>query len=378
MTSPSEERLSSLLVDLLAQPCVTGDEGAIAGWLADRYGGAGEEVTRVGNSLVVGPSARDRPTVLLVGHIDVVPPTDADIEPRVEGDRIVGRGASDMKSGLAVAMDCFEDPALRSGAYALRLVAYAGEEGPHETNELGAVLSQVPDLDAAALAIVLEPTDLEVQLGCLGTLNAHVRIHGKAAHSARPWHGDNALTKAGALLSALHAGAPADVEIDGLTYREVVTATQAWTDNARNVVPDLLTLNLNYRFSPLRTLGVAEQALVGLVGDHGVVDVVDRAPAAPPRRDDPLVDAFVRAVDAPVAPKQAWTDVARFAEHGVPALNYGPGLAAQAHQDGEYVPAGNLPLAREGLARFLHGGRSSRHHHETHGEDEAHGTATTG
>ena len=347
MTQP----LTDLLLELLAMPCVTGDEGPIAEWLAKRY--AGEEVTRVGHSLVVGPHDPTRPTVLLVGHTDVVPPTPVDRKPRVEGEYVVGRGASDMKAGLAVAMDCFEDAALRQGPYALRLVAYAGEEGPHSGNELGDVLASVEGLDQADLAVVLEPTDLAVQLGCLGVLNAHVAVRGRAAHAARPWHGQSAITNAIPLLEELGALQPRDVELDGLVFREVLTVTQAWTENTRNVVPPTLNLNLNYRFTPDLSVEQAEKALVSAVAGRGEVAIVDRAPAASPQRDSPLVEGFVEAAGHEVEAKQAWTDVARFAECGVPALNYGPGLTAQAHQAGEHVPTANLAKARSVLAHFL-------------------------
>jgi succinyl-diaminopimelate desuccinylase len=353
LESSDDERLSERLLELLAIPSVTGDEGAIAEHLEAWYEGAGVTVRRVGRSLVIGDIDRSRPLVLLVGHLDTVPPTDRDVDPRVEGDDVVGRGASDMKGGLAVALDCFDDQALREGTRNLLVVAYAGEEGPHETNELGAVLAEIPELARADLAIVLEPTDLTVQLGCLGTLHADVTFHGSAAHSARPWLGENALTKAGEFLAELHGRAPLDDEVDGLTYREVFTATTAHTANARNVVPDTFTVNLNYRFSPAKTLRQAEEDVLALVDGRADVVITDRAPAAAPRRDAPEVAAFVASVGAPLEPKQAWTDVARLDAAGVPALNYGPGVAAQAHQAGEYVPAANLVAARQALARFL-------------------------
>lgn len=354
--SPSETL--DLLVDLLAQPCVTGEEGPIADWLAARY--AAEAVQRVGHSLVVGEHDPERPTVLLVGHTDVVPPTLEDREPRRAGGRVVGRGASDMKSGLAVAMACFEDAALRDHSpYAIRLVAYAGEEGPHDGNELGDVLAACSELAEADLAIVLEPTDLEVQLGCLGALNAHVTVGGRAAHAARPWQGDSAVSRALPLLADLAALAPLDVDVEGLRYREVLSATQVWTDNARNVIPATLNLNLNYRFSPRRTVEEAIAHLTAVVDGRGDVRIVDAAPAALPHRRAPLVERFVATAGAPVAPKQAWTDVARLTSAGVPALNYGPGLTAQAHQAGEWVPEANVAEALAVLRAFLAGGASS-------------------
>ena len=347
--------LGDLLLDLLAMPCVTGEEGPIAAWLEERYAQAGERVRRSGNSIVAGGSEDGRPVVLLVGHTDVVPPTPSDITARREEDRIVGRGATDMKSGLAVAMDCFEDAALRQGPYDLVLVAYAGEEGSHDSNELGPLLMAMPDLTAAALAVVMEPTDLTVQLGCMGALHAEVTFHGRAAHSARPWQGDNALTGAGEFLTELHARQPEDVEVDEMVYREVFTATRGWTSNARNVVPDAFTINVNYRFAPDKTLTDAEERMLDVVAERGSVTFVDRAPAGRPRRDDALVTSFLDSVGGPVEPKQAWTDVARFSDVGVPALNYGPGITAQAHQAGEYVPEANLGIARDAMAAFLSG-----------------------
>jgi succinyl-diaminopimelate desuccinylase len=374
----AREDLVSRLLEHCAFVCPTGEEGPIAEAMVTRYEQLGERVVRVGNSVVVGePGPRwrgrggDRPLVLLVGHLDVVPPTDDDRHPRVERHLdtqvVVARGASDMKAGNVVAMRAFEDRALRADSpYDLVLVLYAGEEGPADGNELAAVLRTVPWLTQADLAIVLEPTDGEVQLGCLGSLQAEVVFRGRQAHSARPWHGRNALTMAGAFLTELDADHVQDVEVDGIAFRDVWSATQAWTPGlgpgerttavpVRNVIPGAFTVNLNLRFAPSRSTAAAEQLVHDRVGDRAEVTIVDRAPAAPPHRDDPLVAAFVATVDAPVAGKQAWTDVARFTEVGVPALNYGPGLTAQAHQRGEFVPVDAVVDAAERLERFLRG-----------------------
>lgn len=357
-------RLVDLLVKLVDMPCLTGDEDRIASWLVDRYQLRGEEVRRIANSVVVGQRTDDRPVILLVGHTDVVPPTEGDLPARVEHGHVVGRGTSDMKAGLAVAMDLFEDPALRDGPMQLQLVAYAGEEGPHEGNELSQLLAEMPELKDAALAIVLEPTDLEVQLGCMGGLHAEVTLPGRAAHSARPWHGRNALTAAAPLLTELADLEPRDRTIDDLMYRDVITATQAWTSNVRNVVPDRFVINLNYRFAPDKSLADAESELRTMVehmaGAAVDVRIVDRAPAAPPLRGHPYVRALIAAADGHVTAKQAWTDVAQLAAVGIAALNYGPGLTSQAHQAGEHVPVEHLEQARTVLAAFLATGASRR------------------
>jgi succinyl-diaminopimelate desuccinylase len=368
-TSAERDDLVARLLEHCAHVCVTGDEGPIADEVEARYRELGEQVVRVGNSVVVGAPGSDRPLVLLVGHLDVVPPTDEDRRARVEvrdGEEVVvGRGTSDMKAGNVIAMAAFEDPELRERSpYELALVLYAAEEGPAEENELADVLTEVSWLREAQLAVVLEPTDGEVQLGCLGGLHAQVVFRGRQAHSARPWHGSNALTAGGGLLAQLHQRRPERVEVDGIPYHDVWSATQAWTDTlgppfadrpARNVIPGAFTVNLNLRFAPSRGLAEAEEELRELIGDRADVTIVDRSPPAAPRLDVPTVRAFVEQIGAPVAGKQAWTDVARFAELGVPACNYGPGLTAQAHQRGELVPVAAVVEAGRRLRAFLAG-----------------------
>jgi succinyl-diaminopimelate desuccinylase len=366
--------LSQRLLAHCAVTAVTGAEAPLADLLEVHYRARGEQVPRHGDSLVVGTPADTRPRVLLVGHLDVVPPTDDDRVPRQEQrdgrEIIIGRGASDMKSGNVVAMHLFEDAALRTDSpFALTLVLYAGEEGPASGNQLAAVLRAAPWLTEAALAIVLEPTDGRVELGCLGGIHAHVTFCGRAAHSARPWQGRNALTAAGRLLAALDEHEPVDVQVDGIAYRDVLSATQAWTGGlgpqvpaarpVRNVIPDRFTLNLNLRFAPSRDLAAAEEELRAWVTAHAgsevpvEFEVVDRVPPAPPHRTSPLVDSFLTVTAASVAGKQAWTDVARFTEVGVPALNFGPGATAQAHQRGEWVEVAALTDAATRLRHFL-------------------------
>jgi succinyl-diaminopimelate desuccinylase len=392
----ADERRGDLvqrLLDHCAHVCVTGDEGPIAEAMVDRYTDLGEQVVRVGHSVVVGgprtghtvgsaatdgvsgaedASPAERPLVLLVGHLDVVPPTDDDLHPRIEEregtEVVVARGASDMKAGNVIAMRAFEDEQLRADSpYDLALLLYAGEEGPSAGNELRDVLAEVTWLRDAALAIVLEPTDGEVQLGCLGGLHAVLTFPGQQAHSARPWHGRNALTAAGSFLTELDDDHVDEVVIDGIRYLDVWSATMAWTPGlgpdatpttvpVRNVIPGTFMVNLNLRFAPSRSTDDAEVELRARVGDRAEVAIVDVVPGAPPRLDEPVVRAFVDSVDAEVAAKQAWTDVARFAEVGVPALNYGPGLTGQAHQRGEYAPIDAMVDASVRLERFLRGG----------------------
>jgi succinyl-diaminopimelate desuccinylase len=298
----------------------------------------------------------DRPLVLLCGHLDTVPIHAADEGrfPRREGDRLVAPGASDMKSGVAVALELAARLPRGARDLDLALVLYAREEGPFEENELGDVLREVPALRRAALAICLEPTDGVLQLGCVGSIHATVTFAGRSAHSARPWHGENAVHKAGALLAHLAARAPREARSGGLLFREVLSATRIEGGRARNVVPDRCTANLNFRFAPDKSLEAAAEELRALARELGAeVELTDLSPACPAYADHPLVQRLLARTGVAAEPKQAWTDVARLAQAGVPAVNFGPGATAQAHQVGESVELPALARCYAALEAFL-------------------------
>ena len=345
--------LLDTLVWLVDIPSVTGEEGPLCEALAGRLSGAysGAEIRRTGNSLAAGPRT-GRPLVLLVGHIDTVP-AQGQGPARIEGGRLRGLGASDMKSGAAVMIHLLEDPAVRNGPYDVVGVFYDAEEGPFEQNGLGPVLEEFPWLAEACFAVVMEPTDLELQLGCQGVVNAAVRFEGKAAHSARPWLGENAVTKAGSWLAGLHGRDPDPHEVGGLTFYEVFSVTRAGGGVANNVIPASFELNLNYRFAPHRSRAAVLARLAEVTEGADSVEIKEVVDGAPVPEGNPFLERLVRISKAPVTPKQAWTDIARLAAQGIPAVNYGPGETAQAHQAAESVPAANLEVARETLRRFL-------------------------
>jgi succinyl-diaminopimelate desuccinylase len=203
------------------------------------------------------------------------------------------------------------------------------------------------------MAVCLEPSDNRLSLGACGSLHAKLTFHGRAAHSARPWQGENAIHKAASLLADV-GGRPARVvTVDGLEYRTVTTVTLASGGHSRNSVPDRFTLNVNHRFSPNQTLAQAERDVLDLVAGRAELEWVDRCPGARPEASHPLVEALRNAGVAGVEAKQAWTDVARFAELGVTAVNFGPGLAAQAHQSNEWASLTQLEAGRTILASWL-------------------------
>ena len=345
--------LIETLVDLIDTPSEIGDEGRLCTSLSERLMATWgiDGVERMGNSLIVGKRSQ-RPLVLLVGHIDTVP-GQGQGPATIEEGRVTGLGASDMKSGLAVMVHLLEDPAVRLGPYDVVGLFYDREEGPADENGLEPVLKKAPWLSEADFAVVLEPTDLELQVGCVGTINATVRFEGHSAHSARPWLGENAVTKAGSWLAELHNRSPQSVIIDDLEYREVFSITSASGGIARNIIPASFELNLNYRFAPDKTLDEAEALLREMAAPADVVEIVDRAPSGPVPEGNPHFERLAKLSGAARTPKQAWTDVARLAQYGIPAVNYGPGETTQAHQVGESVALANLRVAFEALQRFL-------------------------
>jgi succinyl-diaminopimelate desuccinylase len=194
---------------------------------------------------------------------------------------------------------------------------------------------------------VLEPTDCILHAGCLGNVQARATFHGESAHSARPWTGVNAIHELIGGLQGLVGLEPNDVELDGLTYREVVSAVRVGGGIASNVVPAEAQVELNYRFMR----DDPEEQLRRLV-PNGELEILSHSPSAPPSLTNPHI-ARLRKLVPEIAPKQAWTPVAQFHERGIDAINYGPGLTRYAHRQDEQIPIDNLDAAFETLRTFL-------------------------
>ncbi len=358
MVPIARSEMHSELVETLLWLCSisspTGNEGPICDALeafSCHSGPVDLDRRRIGNSLVVRLNqARTGPKVCLVGHTDVVP-TLHDGPQRIEGDRLYGAGASDMKSGLSLMLGLIERPCVTTCP--LTLVFYAGEEGPFDENELGRVFDELEELRSQDIALALEPTDNQLQLGCGGSIQARVEFHGRSAHSSRPWQGDNAIYKVVELLGKLKDNKPQPHSVEGLTWMKSVSATLIQGGRAPNVVPDELVINLNARYAPGESTSEVEVALRELVGPEATVTLVDVSPPAPPHSRHPLIEALQRCVSQPAKPKFAWTDVARFAQVGVPAANFGPGTLSQAHQRNEWTSIAALATGDSILRQWL-------------------------
>jgi succinyl-diaminopimelate desuccinylase len=275
--------------------------------------------------------------VLLAGHLDTIP-AQGNIPGRIDDGAVHGVGASDMKGGVAVMVEL-----ARAGVPG-RYLFFTREEVPVVESPLPVIWPHLTDVE---LAVVLEPTDCILHAGCLGNIQARVAFHGESAHSARPWTGVNAIHELVRGLQALVDLEPRDVELDGLVYREVVSAVRVEGGIAANVVPAAASVELNYRYMG----DGAEERLRALV-PHGEIEILSSSPSAPPALGNPRV-ARLRELVPDVAPKQAWTPVAQFAEQGIDAINYGPGLTRYAHRVDEQIPIENLNVAYETLRTFL-------------------------
>ncbi|KIC66544.1 succinyl-diaminopimelate desuccinylase [Pseudarthrobacter phenanthrenivorans] len=321
-------------------------------------------VVRDGDAIIARTELGLGERVILAGHLDTVP------LPLTEGSRgtvpstwdsgvpgegvLYGRGATDMKGGVAVQL------ALAAGLFDggtqpkrdVTFVFYDHEEVEAVKSGLGRLVRNHGDLLDGDFAILLEPTDGAVEGGCNGTSRFEASTVGEAAHSARAWMGSNAIHAAAPILARLAAYEPRTINVDGLDYRESLNAVKINGGTAGNVIPDRCVVEINYRFAPDKTPDQAEAHVRELLAGFDVVRT-DAAAGARPGLQHPAAASFVAAVGAEPKPKYGWTDVARFSELGIPAVNFGPGDALLAHKDNEHVHADAIRKCLAALQSWL-------------------------
>ncbi|HLL68009.1 MAG TPA: succinyl-diaminopimelate desuccinylase [Micromonosporaceae bacterium] len=308
-------------------------------------------VEREGHTILARTELGRGQRVVLAGHLDTVPIADNVPSTLVDG-RIYGCGTSDMKSGVALALHLAVT--LAQPRYDVTYLFYECEEVESARNGLFLLAQRLPERLDADFALLLEPTYGLVEAGCQGTLRAVVATTGRRAHSARSWLGVNAIHAAAPVLNRLAGYAPRSVTIDGCTYAEGLNAVRIAGGVAGNVIPDACQVEVNYRFAPDRTEADAE-AHVREVFAGFAVEIVDSAPAAAPGLGAAPAKEFLAAVGQPPQGKLGWTDVARFAALGVPALNFGPGDPNLAHTRDEHVEVERILAGAEVLRRWLAG-----------------------
>ena len=343
------DRLAERTLALVSIPSVSRSEAEAMAYVRDQLA---LEPLFASDDVLFATTARrdDRPLVILAGHVDTVPAQD-NLPGRIEDGAVVGLGASDMKGGIAVMLELAAWALAADIELDLGFLFFTREELPAEESPLPAFLGESPEANDADLAIVLEPTDNEIHVGCVGNLSAQLTFRGVSAHSARPWTGENAIHKAAATLAPLADLEPLDVDVDGLVFREVVSAVAIDGGIADNVVPDRCIVRLNYRYAPGRTREQAEERIRELTGDAELEILGNSAPAHVVV-DRPLVTRLREAGGFDVRPKQAWTPVAQFAEAGLDAVNLGPGATRYAHRADERVEISELARTYDALRQF--------------------------
>jgi succinyl-diaminopimelate desuccinylase len=347
------DRLAARTLELVNIPSQSGSEQAIRGRLLELVPEDWTAEFEGDEAFLFAPPRRaGMPLIVLAAHYDTVPPQD-NLPGRIADGAVYGVGASDMKGGLAVAIELARDENLRSAAVAdFALLLFGREELPAEHNPLPALFGGSSLVHEATLAVVLEPTDLAIHAGCLGNVVARLTFHGTSGHAARPWLADSALERSVRGLAPLFELAPRLAVVNGLQFREVLSVTRLHAGIADNVIPGEAVATVNLRYPPDREPAEAEAFLAGLAPAGATLEVLSNAPPAQVV-DSPAVRALQRAGGLEIGPKQAWTNVADFTTRGLDAVNFGPGHTAFAHHPDERVAIDALVSAYEVLGRFL-------------------------
>ena len=296
--------------------------------------------------------------IIFSGHTDVVPASkDWNTDPfvaTIKDEKVFGRGACDMKGGLAAQLATAL--ALKDLAVDATFVFYPCEEVAAEHNGLKHLFETHPDLVQGDVALLGEPTSAVIEAGCQGTLRIKALYKGERAHTARPWKGRNAIHRLSSLLQALDEYDGRRPVVDGCEYREAMQAVRVEAGVAGNVVPDEATITINYRYAPDRSPEEAEAHVAQLCLECDQLTIDDHAPPATPALKHPLLDALISRNELEVRAKLGWTDVARFASHGIPASNFGSGDASLAHTQGEFVERHEIELVHLALVELLENG----------------------
>ena len=344
--------LTAALVDV---PSVSGDEEALAGAVKTALAEQAPHLELVvsGNTVLARTNLGRPSRVVLAGHLDTVPLNDnLPLRRTGAGEDLVlhGCGTVDMKGGDAVFLHLaatIADP-----LHDLTFIFYDCEEIEASRNGLGRIERDLPEWLRGDLAIVGEPSNGVIEAGCQGTLRIELRTKGIRAHTARAWMGENAIHAMAGALHKLAQYEPREVDIDGCHYREGLQAVKVTGGVAGNVVPDECVLTINHRFAPDRSADQAVHHLRVLFEGYDL-RVVDSAEAALPGLSAPTARELVEAAGGKPVAKLGWTDVARFAALGIPAVNFGPGDPTLAHTQQENVAAIQITHCAEVLRRFL-------------------------
>ena len=341
---------ASLTASLVDIPSVSGEEKTLADLIEAALARLPHLSLHRDGDTVIARTMLGRPQrVIVAGHIDTVPVA-GNLPSRREANLLYGCGSCDMKGGVAIAL-CLA-ARLTQPAQDVTWVFYDCEEVEAERNGLLRLSGNSPGLLEGDLAVLMEPTDGVIEGGCQGTLRAEVVTHGRRAHSARAWMGHNAIHAAGGILGLLRRYEARRPAVDGLSYREGLNAVGISGGVAGNVVPDECVVTVNYRFAPDRSVEQAVAHVREVFADYDVA-ITDSAQGARPGLDHPAAAALLAAVGGTPRAKLGWTDVARFAALGMPAVNYGPCDPELAHAPDERVDVAQIADCEAKMTAWL-------------------------
>lgn len=329
--------------------------GFVKGWLEARdVPVEGREFGGLPVVLVdVGP--HDGPCVILHGHLDVVPGHAEQFEPRIEGDRLIGRGSYDMKGGLAAMMCAVRDIA-DNGRVRVRFVCVPDEES--EDVEHRCTDALVQEGLRADFAITGEPTDLHIGVQAKGVLAIRVEVSGTAAHGSTPWLGDNAILKSYDVFRRIET-LPFSRESSDLFDRPSINIARIIGGDAFNKVPDRCTMDVDIRYLPNQDAGQILAAIRELGDDVRILKTFQRDPALV-SRSNPYVQALRDAVsnslhdEALSVGRDGASDAISFLQAGVPAVEFGP-IGGGHHGPDEWVSVDSLARYRQALRDFVLG-----------------------
>ena len=340
--------LTASLVDIRS---VSGEEEPLASLIEAALRGLPHlSVHRDGNAVIARTTLGRPQRVIVAGHIDTVPvagnlPSHAGGGPALRLRQLrheVGGG------GRAAARRPADPAVPRRDLGVLRL-----RRGRGGTQRPAPAVPQLPAVCwRATWRCSWSPPAASIEGGCQGTLRAEVVTHGKRAHSARAWMGQNAIHAAAGILELLRGYEPRKPDVDGLTYREGLNAVGIRGGVAGNVVPDECVVTVNFRFAPDRS---AEQAAAHVREVFAGLRRRDHRLGAgcPPGLGHPAAATLLAAVGGVPRAKLGWTDVARFAALGLPAVNYGPGDPELAHAPDEHVDVAQIAECEAKMAAWL-------------------------
>ena len=324
----------------------------VGGWLESNDIGARQTEARglPVTTAEVGPDGA--PTLVLHGHMDVVPGGRDQFEPRVDGDRLYGRGAYDMKGALAVMLLVLLNLRNQDGVR-LRLGIVSDEESEEEDNRGSDALVAAGFL--GDFAITGEPTNLQVGVQAKGVLALRLEVRGRSAHGATPWLGDNAAVKAVEVFRGIES-LPFARHSSALFDRPSINLGRIMGGDALNKVPDSCVIDVDIRFLPDQDPDEILEQVDGLP-DTQVLATFRRAPAVV-EATSPFVLGLCEAA-SPHHPERVMSvgrdgasDAVSFLAAGVPAVEFGP-IGNGHHGPGEWVSISSLRSYRQALEGFV-------------------------